>query len=198
MFPPLRLWVIVERKKLLSPCQTIRPVCCQPPLCSTVSCVSTSQSSPSAARSCPRKFTGPAAVVALAASSSKSFVGIVSCPFETVGAIGPLVGVPPLRVWRSQRPSSGPSNSSEREYSHAPMTENRTLWISDTLPARSLARNSTNLKPASANASCSSAVSSSPSRSVLVHSCSWLTRYSIEAIGENTSAASIVSVAGEL
>ena len=49
----------------------------------------------------PRKFTGPSAVVALDASSSKSLVRITSCPSSRNGAMSPDVGVPPLRVWRS-------------------------------------------------------------------------------------------------
>src|SRR5919106_852973 len=183
MLPPLRLWVIVERKKLLSACQSIRPTPCQPPVWVTVNWVSTDQSSPSAGRSWPTKLTGPTEVVALAASSSKSLVGSDSLPSASVGAIGPLVGVPPLRVWRSQRSSTAePSNSSERSYVHAPMTENSTLPISETLPASSVARNSTYWKPVSPNSFFSSAVSSSPSRAVAVHS----------------SSASIVTVAGAL
>ena len=89
--------MIVERKKLLSPCHTIRPACCQPPLNCTVNWVSTDQLLPSDGRSWPRKFTGPSAVVAEAASSSKLLVGIVSMPPDNV-ASAPSVGVPPLRV----------------------------------------------------------------------------------------------------
>src|SRR5215218_6722146 len=144
MFPSLRLWVIVERKKLLSACQSIRPTPCQPPVCVTVNWVSTDQLSPSAARSWPRKLIGPTAVVALLPSISKSFVFIVSCPLPTVGAIGPSVGVPPLRVWRSQRASSVvPVNSSERWYAHRSTTENVTPWTADVLPDLSVARSST-------------------------------------------------------
>src|SRR5919201_6411189 len=115
MLSLVRLWVIVERKKLLSPCHTISPVPCQPPVWVIVNWVSTSQLSPRAARSWPMKLIGPTEVVPLAASISKSLVGIVSCPPDSVGAIDPLVGVPPLRVWRSHcEASEPPSNSSER------------------------------------------------------------------------------------
>src|ERR1051325_10180557 len=93
-----RLWVMVERKKLLSPFQTTRPTFCQPPLNWTVNCVSAVQALPSAGRSWPRKLIGPTEVVPPAASISRSFVGRWSWPPETVGASGPVVGVPPLRV----------------------------------------------------------------------------------------------------
>src|SRR4051794_36190951 len=94
----LRLWVIVERKKLLSPCHTTRPTFCQPPVIRTVNCVSAVQFVPSAGRSWPRKLIGPTEVLASAASISRLFVGRCSWPPETVGASGPVVGVPPLRV----------------------------------------------------------------------------------------------------
>ena len=87
--------MIEERKKLLSPFQTIRPVFCQPPVYLTVNSVSTCQLVPSAARSWPMKFTGPTDVVAEAASSSKSAVGKCSWPLPSVNA---LAGEPPLRV----------------------------------------------------------------------------------------------------
>ena len=107
--------MIVERKKLLSPCHTIRPACCQPPVNCTVNWVSTDQLLPSEGRSWPRKLTGPSAVVAEFESSSKLFVGMVSTPPPIVGASAPSVGVPPLRVWRSHcEPIVVPSNSSER------------------------------------------------------------------------------------
>ena len=110
--------MIVERKKLLSPFHKIRPTRCQPPVWVMVNCVSTCHSSPSAGRSWPTKFTGPTDVVALAASSSKLWVGMISCPSSSRGAIAPVSGVPSLRVWRSHRaPSAVPSNSSDRSHS---------------------------------------------------------------------------------
>ncbi len=87
----------MERKKLLSPFQTTRPMFCQPPRYWAVNCVSTVQFVPSAGRSWPRKLIGPTDVAA-AASISRSFVGRWSWPPDTVGASGPVVGVPPLRV----------------------------------------------------------------------------------------------------
>ncbi len=87
--------MIEERKKLLSPFQTISPMFCQPPVYWTVNSVSTCQSVPSAARSWPMKFTGPTDVCALAASISKSAVGRCSWPSANVNA---LAGEPPLRV----------------------------------------------------------------------------------------------------
>src|SRR3954453_2982502 len=93
-----RLWVIVERKKLLSPFQTTRPMFCQPPVKRTVNCVSAVQFVPRAGRSWPRKLIGPTDVLASAASISRLFVGRCSWPPETVGARTPVVGVPSLRV----------------------------------------------------------------------------------------------------
>src|SRR3954471_8270215 len=93
-----RLWVSVERKKLLSPFQTTRPTFCQPPVKRTVNCVSAVQALPSAGRSWPRKLIGPTEVLESAASISRSFVGRCSWAPETGGAGGPVVGVPPLRV----------------------------------------------------------------------------------------------------
>ena len=87
--------MIEVRTKLLSPLQMIMPVFCQPPVYLTVNSVSAVQLVPSAARSWPMKFTGPTDVVALAASSSKSAVGMCSWPPANVIA---LAGVPPLRV----------------------------------------------------------------------------------------------------
>jgi hypothetical protein len=89
-----------------------------------------------------------------------------------------------------------PSKLSERSYTQSPTTENRTSPTSDTLPASSVARNSTKWKPVSANSSSSAAVRSSPSKSTSVQSSSWLTRYSIEAIGDSASAASMATAAG--
>src|SRR6478735_2499425 len=112
MLPAVRLWVIEERKKLLSPFQTIRPVFCQPPGYLPVNSVSAVQLVPSAARSWPMKFTGPSDVAVAAASSSKSAVGMCSWPSENVNA---LSGEPPLRVWRCHwAPRAVPLNSSER------------------------------------------------------------------------------------
>jgi hypothetical protein len=60
-------------------------------------------------------LTGPTDVSGLLPSSSQAVVGMVSTPPATVGASGPVVGVPPLRVWRSQYSSSAlPSNSDDR------------------------------------------------------------------------------------
>src|SRR5689334_928323 len=91
-----RLWVSVERKKLLSPFQTTRPTFCQPPRKRTVNCVSTDQALPRAGRSWASMLIGPTDVELSAASISRSFVGRCSWPPETVGASGPVVGVPPL------------------------------------------------------------------------------------------------------
>src|SRR3954452_20342901 len=140
MLPADREWVIEERTKLLSPFQMIRPVFCQPPLYLTVNSVSAVQLVPSAARSWPMKFTGPTDVVVLAASSSKSAVGMCSWPLASVKA---LAGEPPLRVWRCHcAPSAAPSNSSERvDTQPAPvMIWNEIVLTVETLPILSVAR----------------------------------------------------------
>ena len=143
----LRLWVSVERKKLPSACHTARPMFCQPPKYVAVNCVSTCQLLPSWARSWWMKLIGPTDVAA-AASISRSFVGRRSWPAPvSVGASGPVVGVPPLRVCRCQRGSrSLPSNSSDRSQTGS-WTLNVTDLIASVLAALSPERNSTRCVP---------------------------------------------------
>ena len=88
----------VERKKLLSPFQTTRPTFCQPPVYWTVNCVSDGPVVAQGGQVLAEEVDRADRRLASAASISRSFVGRCSWPPETVGASGPVVGVPPLRV----------------------------------------------------------------------------------------------------
>ena len=114
--PSLRLWVIVERKKLSSACHSIRPTPCQPPVWVTVNWVSTDHSLAERGQVLAEEVDRADRGRPRSRRRSRSRSSAASAGRSPPSAPStPVVGVPPLRVCRSQRLSSAvPLNSSER------------------------------------------------------------------------------------